>query len=264
MTAPITVVCGWASHTGLRRTLNEDALLVQAPLFLVADGMGGYEAGEQASADVVKAFSPLAGREDVSLEDVRAALDDARIQIDALPENAGTTLSGVAVASVDGVGYWLTVNIGDSRTYRLSEGALEQITVDHSVVQELIDAGRLGADDARRDRRRNIITRALGGGSTGEADYWMLPAEAGDRILVCSDGLTSEVDDATISQVLSVHNDPQDAADQLIELALQGGGRDNITAVVVDAAQVRRQVGAVPSADDIVLDTVPRLGGGTR
>jgi protein phosphatase len=124
----------------------------------------------------------------------------------------------VTIAAVDGVGYWLAMNIGDSRTYRLSGGVLEQISVDHSVVQELIDAGELLARTPR-DRRRNIITRAIGAGSTGEADYWMIPARVGDRILVCSDGLSSEVDDDEIRTLLTVHEDPQTAAERLIDRA---------------------------------------------
>ncbi|MFE6997787.1 PP2C family protein-serine/threonine phosphatase [Microbacterium sp. NPDC057659] len=264
MIPPIVVSCGWATHAGLRRTLNEDSLLVQAPLFLVADGMGGHQAGEEASAGAIQEFAGLVGRPAVALDDVRFAIARAKTRIDALSDagtgRAGTTLSGVAVASVDGVGYWLAVNIGDSRTYRLSDGELEQITVDHSVVQELIDAGELLESDARGDRRRNIITRALGAGSTGEADYWMLPAETGDRILVCSDGLSSEVGDDVIARILSQHTDPQVAADHLVSAALEQGGRDNITAVVVDAVHVRTRPQGAGGDDtiDIDVDTLPR------
>jgi protein phosphatase len=260
MTSPVTVSCGWATHTGHRRTLNEDSLLVQAPLFLVADGMGGHQAGEDASAGAIGEFAGLVGRPTVSLDEVRLAIARARPRVDALPANgtsrAGTTLSGVALTSVDGVGYWLALNIGDSRTYRLADGELEQVTVDHSVVQELIDAGELLAVDARGDRRRNIITRALGAGSSGETDYWMIPAETGDRILVCSDGLPSEVSDDVIAQILAQYGDPQEAADHLITAALEQGGRDNITVVVVDAVHVRTS----PSGgeDDIDMDTLPR------
>ena len=218
MTPAIVARSGAATHTGLRRALNEDALLAQAPLFLVADGMGGHQAGDVASATVIEGFAQLRGRSVLTIDDVSFTLARVRAAVDAIGgaaasveagSMAGTTLSGVTIAAVDGVGYWLAINIGDSRTYRLSGGALEQISVDHSVVQELIDAGELRAADASRDRRRNIITRAIGAGSTGEADYWMIPARVGDRILVCSDGLSSEVDDEEIRTLLAAHEDPQ-------------------------------------------------------
>ncbi|MDQ4215240.1 PP2C family protein-serine/threonine phosphatase [Microbacterium sp. ASV81] len=267
MTAPIVVRTGSATHTGLRRTLNEDALLAQAPLFVVADGMGGHRAGDVASATVVEEFAVLLGRPTLSIDDVSFALARARAAVDAIAgegtSSAGTTLSGVAVAEVDGVGYWLAMNIGDSRTYRLAGGVLEQISVDHSVVQELIDAGELLAADAQRDRRRNIITRAIGAGSTGEADYWMIPATTGDRILVCSDGLSSEVGDEEIRETLVLIEDPQAAAVRLVDRALEHGGRDNVTAIVVDATHVTTRPGGAGSADgadedDIDSDTRPR------
>lgn len=269
MRPPIIVETGWASHAGLRRALNEDALLVEPPLFLVADGMGGHEAGDRASAGAIEELTRLAGRATVELTDLRDAIARARDRVDGLSDTgsgrAGTTLSGAAVASVDGVGYWLTVNIGDSRTYRLADGELEQITVDHSLVQELIDSGELLAADAQGDRRRNIITRALGAGSAGEADYWMIPAEPGDRVLVCSDGLTAEVSDADIHAILTLHADPQVAADRLVESALAGGGRDNVTVIVVDALEVHtRPEGA--SDGEPGIDTLPRAAttGGMR
>ena len=271
MTPAIVARSGAATHTGLRRALNEDALLAQAPLFLVADGMGGHQAGDIASATVIGGFAQLRGRPVLTIDDVSFTLARVRAAVDAIggptaPADggsmAGTTLSGVTIAAVDGVGYWLAINIGDSRTYRLSGGVLEQISVDHSVVQELIDAGELLAADAPRDRRRNIITRAIGAGSTGEADYWMIPARVGDRILVCSDGLSSEVDDEEIRTLLAVHEDPQTAAERLIDRALELGGRDNVTAVVVDALHVSTRPGFDGSAgfddEDIDSDTRPR------
>jgi len=263
MTAPIVVAFGAATHTGLRRALNEDSFVAQAPLFLVADGMGGHEAGEIASSAVIEAFRPVIGKSSLVLSDLRDAIARARTAVGELGvgggSTAGSTLTGVVFASVDGVGYWLTVNIGDSRTYRLSEGQLEQLTIDHSVVQELIDSGELDAAQAHEDRRRNIITRAIGAGSTGEVDYSMVPAEAGDRVLVCSDGLSSEVPDAVIAEILRNTADPQQAADQLVERALGNGGRDNITAIVLDAVHVSvRPDGARADDTDIDSDTRPR------
>ncbi|SBS73099.1 PP2C family serine/threonine-protein phosphatase [uncultured Microbacterium sp.] len=251
----IDVAFGTATHPGMRRRANEDALLAESPLFLVADGMGGHDAGARASAAVVAAFAVLAGHESLSVDEMRVALGHARDEVDAIASGeraAGTTLSGVAISDVGGVGYWLTVNVGDSRTYRYARGMLTQISVDHSVVQELIDAGALDGLSAAQDRRRNEITRAIGAGSDGEADYWMVPAEPGDRILVCSDGLSGELDAARIAGILGDEADPQAAATRLVHEALVHGGRDNITAVVVDAL-------AVNGHDDI-YDTAPAAG----
>lgn len=271
MTAPLIVSSGAATHAGLRRSLNEDAHLAAAPVFIVADGMGGHEAGERASAAVVAEFARYAGREGLVLDDVRHALSRSRVAVDELAvigtARAGTTLSGIVLASVDGMGYWLALNIGDSRTYRLADGELEQISVDHSVVQELIDAGELTPFQAATDQRRNIITRAIGAGSTGDADFWMFPAELGDRMLICSDGLSSEVPDELIREILLLEPDPQAAATALVAEAVRAGGRDNITVVVVDAVSVASRPGVLMQADDdIDADTRPReaAAGGMR
>ncbi|QRY39498.1 serine/threonine-protein phosphatase [Microbacterium hominis] len=253
MTAvPIVVRAGAATHTGLRRRVNEDAFLAQAPLFLVADGMGGHDAGDRASAAVVAEFAHLVGGASLAIDQMRTALRRARARVEAIASDgraAGTTLAGVVVAEVGGVGYWLTVNVGDSRTYRFANGVLEQISVDHSVVQELLDAGVLSGADAATDSRRNEITRAIGAGSDGQADYWMVPAAPGDRILVCSDGLSGELSAERLRDILADESDPDAAATRLIHEALVHGGRDNITAVVVDALAV--------SGYDDVYDTAP-------
>ena len=273
---PVTVSWGAASDPGLRRELNEDSFLAVPPLFLVADGMGGHRAGEIASAAVVEEFASYAGQPSLSIQDLHVAVDRARRRVAGLPPGegagAGTTLSGVVICEVDGVGYWLAVNVGDSRTYRLSEGELEQISVDHSVVQELIDSGLLTADAAARDSRRNVITRAIGGGSDSEADYWLIPAEAGDRVLVCSDGLPGELDRNAIHAVLLAESDPQAAATRLVHEAMLRGGRDNITALVVDAVAVRTgaarpaagdpRPGAPSVEDEVDGDTRPRVPAG--
>ncbi|CAH0123093.1 MULTISPECIES: protein phosphatase 2C domain-containing protein [unclassified Microbacterium] len=263
MTAPLIVTAGCSTHAGLRRTLNEDALLASAPVFVVADGMGGHEAGERASAAVVAEFSRYIGRQSLELDDVLDALARSREAVDALSVSAmgraGTTLSGLVLAEVDGMGYWLSFNIGDSRTYRLSGTELEQISVDHSVVQELIESGELSIAEAASDHRRNIITRAIGAGSTGDADFWMFPAELGDRMLICSDGLSSEVPDSLIREILTTESDPQTAAAALVSEAVAAGGRDNITVVVVDAVSVASRPGVQMRADDdIDENTRPR------
>lgn len=272
--APITVAFGAATDAGLRRRVNEDSHIAMPPLFLVADGMGGHNAGEIASATVIDEFSSLAGRESLAIDDVQAAMTAARRRVAMLPPGAGagagTTLTGVVIADVDGEGYWLAINLGDSRTYRLSEGVFEQVSVDHSVVQELVDSGELEAEAAQRDARRNVITRAIGAGSDAEPDYWLIPAEHGDRILVCSDGLSGELEQDAIHGILLAEADPQAAATRLVHEAMVRGGRDNITALVVDALAVRSRtnrsrerdtvpVGALADAvADIDGDTLPR------
>ncbi|WP_062385137.1 PP2C family protein-serine/threonine phosphatase [Demequina iriomotensis] len=259
MSAPVIVASGSASHTGLRRKLNEDAMLAAAPVFVVADGMGGHEAGELASAAVIACFGELAGRTSIAVDDARAALARARAAVDVIAEGggpvAGTTLALAAIAEHAGAGYWLVVNVGDSRTYRLAGGRLEQISVDHSVVQEMVDDGEITPAEARTHRDRNVVTRAIGAGSHSEADFWLLPAATGDRVLVCSDGLTGEVDDELISDVLTSEPDPRAAADRLIGEALAAGGRDNVTVIVIDALAV--EAGCVTTHDDDD-DTVPR------
>ncbi len=251
MTAtPVSVEHGAATHAGLRGRANEDAYLAAAPVFLVADGMGGHEAGARASSSVIGEFQRFVGADAVTTAEVQSALERARARVRALGSAgraAGTTLTGVLLTRVGEARYWLTVNIGDSRTYRLAGGELEQISVDHSVVQELVDAGEMDAEAAARHARRNEITRAIGAGSAGEADFWMLPAEPGDRMLVCSDGLSTELDDARIARILADEAEPQDAATRLVHEALLHGGRDNVTVVVVDAV----------GHDEVDTDTVP-------
>ena len=273
-TAPIAVACGAATDAGLRRRINEDSYIAASPLFLVADGMGGHNAGEIASAAVIDEFAALAGRESLTIDEVQTAVTASRRRVAMLPPGAGagagTTLAGVVIADVDGEGYWLAINLGDSRTYRLSEGRFEQVSVDHSVVQELVDSGQLAADAAERDSRRNVITRAIGAGSDSEPDYWLLPAEEGDRILVCSDGLSGELDRDALHAILLTETDPQAAATRLVHEAMVRGGRDNITALVVDALAVRTRANRTWERDtvpvsapadppaDIDGDTLPR------
>ena len=237
--AELRLGVGWATHTGLRRRANEDSYLAESPVFLVADGMGGHEAGEVASALAVESFRGLTGASFLQPTDIRAAFDTAYSAITGLahsgPRRAGTTVSGVALAESDGRAYWLVFNLGDSRTYRLADGELEQISVDHSVVQELLDEGELDRAAAATHPGRNVITRALGAGGQYQADYWLVPVEPGDRILICSDGVSGELDDELIAGILGDEQEAQGAADRLVHEGILHGGRDNLTAVVVDA-----------------------------
>lgn len=237
----VTLSYAFGTDRGLRRELNEDAFLAADPIFAVADGMGGHEAGEVASRECISVLSQqevlAAGSRSATAVDVQLALRQADARIRELSQaRAGTTVTGVVLVEERGVPYWLVFNVGDSRTYRLSQGRFSQISVDHSEVQELVDGGFITPAEALVHPRRHVVTRALGTGPDTEADYWLLPVEDGDRILVCSDGLTGEVDDEGIRRALSALDHPQDVVDSLIQAALRSGGRDNVTLVVVDAS----------------------------
>ena len=221
MTSPIVVTYGSATHAGLRRRVNEDALLAVPPLFLVADGMGGHDAGAAASGIVVEVFGELAGAESLGIDDIDAALDRARRRVQGLAaaeRAAGTTLSGVVIADVGGAGYWLTVNVGDSRVYRLAGTRFERLTIDHSYVQEQLDAGLITQDEADNFEHKNVITRAVGAPDS-PPDYWVHPVEPGERLLICSDGLHGEVPDDELYEVLASYPEPSSAVERLIDLA---------------------------------------------
>ncbi|MUK03633.1 SpoIIE family protein phosphatase [Vibrio cholerae] len=234
---------GFATDRGLRRELNEDSLIASEPIFAVADGMGGHEAGEIASGICVRTLggSPIIGRHlpEFSAADLEELIEDADHEIRRQTGGqAGTTLTGVVLVQEAGMPYWLFFNVGDSRTYRLSQGQFGQISVDHSEVQELVDVGTISAEQARTHPRRHVVTRALGTGDDAEADFWLMPVEEGDRILVCSDGLSGEVSDDGIYAVMSSVQDPQQACEDLVEATLRSGARDNVTLIVVDATGV--------------------------
>ena len=164
--AEVHLAWGAASHRGARRLLNEDRFLVSRSVFFVADGMGGHEAGEVASATAVEALRPLADLDVVTPDEVRDRIAVAQENVQAIVtepgRGAGTTVTGVVVSEQDGNPYWLVVNVGDSRTYHLAGGRLEQVSVDHSEVQEMVDAGLLTPAEALTHPRRHVVTRALG------------------------------------------------------------------------------------------------------
>lgn len=243
----VTVEWGAATRVGVRRGHNQDSFGARPPVFVVADGIGNHSAGNLASREAVQALLELAGRQPVTAEMLTAALADARARIARIPVQErnrppGTTLSGVIVTLCDDEPCWMVVNVGDSRTYRLNASGLRQLTVDHSIAQKLIDAGVIASEGSGRLPLRNMLSRALFGEIEHSPDVWQLPAHSGDRILVCSDGLSSTVNDAAIERVLRAARDPQAAADTLVDMATQAGGRDDVTVVVVDAVAVRKPV----------------------
>jgi protein phosphatase len=244
---------GYGTDRGLRRELNEDSFIASDPVFAVADGMGGHEAGEIASGMCVRALAAMPQLASGERSITAAVLQQYLLRADSsirevTGARAGTTLTGAVVVEQMGMPYWLVMNIGDSRTYRLSQGNFAQVSVDHSEVQELVDAGEITAEQATVHPRRHVVTRALGTGDETEADYWLLPVEEGDRILICSDGLNAELTDEHIHRILSTVGHPQDAVDALIQAALRNGGRDNITVIVVDAKNLMNDAGMATTA----------------
>lgn len=228
-----------ATDVGRVREQNEDRGLVTSSLFVVADGMGGHAAGEVASALAVEAMRWLAGKPDVGPQDVVGRVLEANRAILASaarnPEQTGmaTTLAALSRVTVDGVPQWAVVNIGDSRVYRVEGGRLSQVSRDHSEVEELVQLGLLTKQEALRHPARNIVTRCLGRDPLEPVDMWVVLPQAGERFLLCTDGLTNEVDDDEITRLLLAGDDAQAIADALVAAALEAGGRDNVTVVVV-------------------------------
>lgn len=254
----------WAARSdiGHRRQVNEDSVIVQPPIFAVADGMGGHSAGDRASAAAVARLGAATESGYLDVAELDAALRLAAEDIDEIASGyasgAGTTVSGAALALFDGTPGFLVFNIGDSRVYGFAADRLERLTVDHSVVQELVDAGLIAADDAESHPEANVITRALGFHELPRPDLWGVPFRAGLRLLICSDGLTKELHDARIGEILAERRPAADTADLLVAEALEAGGRDNVSIIVVDVLETppatRRQGGAARRA------TTPRLG----
>ncbi|XPP27585.1 MAG: PP2C family protein-serine/threonine phosphatase [Leucobacter sp.] len=234
--AQATPVLAVAARTdpGLKRAVNEDALLAADPCFLVADGMGGHEAGDRASRAAIAAFGEAFTRPGpASLEEIEEALSAARAAVRAISartqRGAGCTLTGVIRVVHEEVPYWYVLNVGDSRVYLQRGGELVQLTQDHSLREALRGTNETEAAATPR----NVITRALGS-EDDRHDAWLLPVETGSRLLVCSDGLTIELADEELGAVLTADGAPGAAADELLRRARAAGGRDNITLIVLD------------------------------
>jgi protein phosphatase len=243
-----------ATHTGRRRETNQDALLTSYPLFIVADGMGGHIGGEIASASTVDRLGGVVAEGSVTAKTIERALssavEDIASHLETTDDGTGTTLTGVYLDTSEEPPHWVTLNIGDSRVYLLRDGVIDQITTDHSVVQELIAAGRLSPEEAENHPYGNVITRAVGPSESVAPDYVRLDVVDADRFVICSDGLTKELTDYGIQHFLTEHADPADAVNAMMDAALENGGRDNITIIVLD-------VSVRPStAPDEALDSV--------
>jgi PPM family protein phosphatase len=233
------------SDVGLLREGNEDSAYAGPHLLAVADGMGGYEAGEVASAAVISTVAPLDRRPvpeseltDALASAVSTAKDSLRRIVDADPAvgSMGTTLTALLWAD----GSAAICHIGDSRAYLLRDGDLYQITRDHTFVQALIDQGRIRPEEAATHPQRSLLLRALDGRTDADPDLSVLAAEVGDRFLICSDGLPVAVTDEAILEALAEIPEPADAVLKLIDLAIAGGGPDNITCIVADVIDTDR------------------------
>jgi len=258
----LRVRSGWATDVGRVRDHNEDSLIADGMVFAVADGMGGHAAGEVASRIAVEALATLAEHPPTRTEDVADVLREANDAIlqsqehDPEQRGMGTTVAGLTVVDAGVQEHWVVFNIGDSRVYRLADNRMSMVTRDHSEVRELMDAGLIDAAEAARHPLRNVITRSLGSDPAPSPDVWVLPPTAGERFIVCSDGLSNELDDREIMLVARQHDDPQVAADQLVAAAVRAGGRDNVSVVVVAV-----DAGAGAEQDDAGEDdagTAPR------
>ena len=254
-----------ATDTGRKRRRNEDAYVLEPPLFAVADGMGGAQAGEVASKLAAAALSDTDPGSLSGTERVTSLFQEANRRVyersatDPAVSGMGTTMT-VALVEGDDV---VIGHVGDSRAYRLRDGVFEQLTDDHSLVNELIKSGKLSPEEAETHPQRAVITRALGTDPDVDVDAFEVHAEEGDVYLICSDGLTTMVDDADILELLEAnHDDLSKAAKALVAAANQRGGEDNITVVAfrIDApvAEPKPELAetqTLPALDDTL--TVP-------
>jgi serine/threonine protein phosphatase PrpC len=254
-----------ATDVGRMRTNNEDSYLSSQPVAAVADGMGGHSAGEVASAIAIEELTALRDRgpwenETAATDDLKQAILRANRRIremaagDRRLNGMGTTL----VALLEDGDMVHVANVGDSRGYLLRQGELSQVTVDHSLVQELVDDGRLSPEDAERHPQRSVITRALGIDPEVEFDLFTYKLQVGDRLLLCSDGLSDVVEPAQIRKVLLRVPSAQRAARELVTVANEQGGPDNITVIVVDAVDE-----AMAEAPEAGGDTTGDLAAGS-
>ncbi len=263
------------TDTGRQRSENEDSLFVRAPIFVVADGMGGAQAGEVASKAAAESFDrdlPEAPPEPVLRETIEAANSKIHQLARADPSRAGMGTT-ITAALVDARGEEVAIgHVGDSRAYRLRAGKLERLTRDHSLVEEMRRKGQITDEQAEDHPQRSIITRALGPEPEVEVDVQTVPAAPGDVFLLCSDGLTTMVDEARIAVVLAAAGSMREAVRQLVDEANAAGGRDNITALAFrledaaaplrDAAGDATLVGAAAEEAGLTATEVRRRAAG--
>jgi len=231
--------CASRTHVGLKRKINEDSIFVASErgLWAVADGMGGHEAGEVASAMVVDALSSLPAAAD-DIDDLAADAVEALRRVNqqlielARTDGGGRTIGTTVVGLILAGGLFRCFWAGDSRAYRLRDGMLSRISRDHSLVQQLVDSGMLRAEEAERHENSNVVTRAVGVAAEVEVDIVAGDAGSGDIFLLASDGLTRVVDDSEIAAELE-RSAPENAADKLLQTVLERGAPDNVSLIIV-------------------------------
>lgn len=242
----------WAALTdvGRVRTHNEDSVLAEPPLFVVADGLGGHEAGEVASSIAVETLRDHAPRRADANALARAVRAANREVIRAAKEGVGRAGMGTTLtaAIVEG-GSIAIAHVGDSRAYLLHDGGLRRLSDDHSMVADMVRRGQLTEADARVHPNRSVITRALGTDASMVADTYEVEAAAGDRLLLCSDGLSGMLEDPDIAGILGTYRDPGVAASELIAAANEAGGHDNISVIIVDIESGTGATRGVRAAD---------------
>ena len=247
------------SDVGQRRQNNEDSAHADDRLFAVADGVGGYHGGEIASATAIDALrdhfaaSPTVDQLEAAVLEAGRAVQERSLSDPELRQ-MGTTLSAVALVDSPEGDVFAIAHIGDSRIYLLRDGELSQLTYDHTVPEDLRRAGQLSAAEAAVDPRRHIITRVLGANGEYAPDMQTLVPYTGDRLLLCSDGLTDEVNDNQIASTLRGVADTEEAARRLVDMANDRGGRDNITVVVVDVVDDDDRASVASAALDGIGD----------
>lgn len=268
MSGRVQVRAGAATHVGRVRSINQDAFLVlpERQLFVVADGMGGHQGGEVASRLAVDALR--SGDPSLTTEGLVDAIEAANQQIHDTGEHdpglrgMGTTIVAAAVVPDDeaddpAAECLVVASVGDSRAYLFRDGTFTQLTEDHSIVGDLVREGRITEEEAEVHPQRNIVTRVLGVYPDVDIDLWPVDPVRGDRFVLCSDGLFNEVRAEQITSVLRRLEDPHDAADELVRLANEGGGRDNITVVVLDVVD---DGGVAEAASAALADEPSHLG----
>jgi protein phosphatase len=251
----------WLTDTGRRRMRNEDAYVFEPPLFAIADGMGGARAGEIAAGIAAAALRD--GRREASDEaSLEAVIAEANRRVwersiaDPSTAGMGTT---VTVALVDAPAEQIVFgHVGDSRAYRLRGDELEQVTTDHSLVAELVESGVLTPEEAERHPQRSAITRAVGTEQAIEVDVFTVPAEHGDVVLLCSDGLTDMLSEEDIAAaLLEAGRDPEEAARKLVAEANARGGEDNITVVLFELVEGEPDLVEEPADEEEVTHAIP-------
>jgi len=256
---------GSATDVGRTRSVNQDSLLTAPNLFVVADGMGGHAGGEVASSTAIAALDQAqdrVGSDEQLIEAIRVANEAvyrASVENSSLA-GMGTTVVAACLVSKNGADVLTIANVGDSRGYLLHDGVLTQITRDHSLAAEMVRNGDISEEEAATHPQRHVITRALGIEGTVEVDVFSVVLAEGDRVLLCSDGLTNEVDTEELTRALGAGDDPHAVAADLVRRANANGGQDNITAVVIDTVLADEPVPEPTQAHRVVTTATAAAG----